>query len=100
AAQRWLLMRLASPGVTSALVSSAIAGPVCRPKLSVTQAALSQMRPPSMERRWTATIAADASKCASKAGYFELGVLREKESSLPLEFREQFIWIEPTSPVS
>jgi len=100
AAQRWLLMRLASPGVTSALVSSAIAGPVCRPKLSVTQAALSQMRPPSMERRWTATIAADASKCASKAGYFELGVLREKESSLPLEFRKQFIWIEPTSPVS
>jgi hypothetical protein len=27
-------------------------------------------------------------------------VLREKENSLPLEFREQFIWIEPSSPVS
>jgi hypothetical protein len=52
-----------------------------------------------MERRWTATIAADASKCASKAGYVDLGFLREKENGLPLESREQFAWIEPSSLV-
>jgi hypothetical protein len=52
-----------------------------------------------MERRWTATVVADASKCASKAGYFELGFLREKENSFPLEFREQFIWMNPSSLV-
>jgi hypothetical protein len=100
AAQRWPLMRPSSPGVASTLISSAVAGPVCRPKLSLTRAALSEMRPPTMERRWTATIVvANASKCASKAGYFELGFLREKENSLPLEFREQFIWMEPSSLV-
>ena len=100
AAQRSTLARLSSPGVASMLISPAHAGAVCRPKLSVKHAALSEMRPPTMERRWTATIAADASKCASKVGYFDLGVLREKENSLSLEFREQFIWIEPSSPVS
>jgi hypothetical protein len=34
-----------------------------------------------------------------EAGYYELGFLREKENSLPLEFREQFIWVKPSSPV-
>jgi uncharacterized membrane protein YfcA len=100
AAQRSLI-RPSLSGVMSTLISQAVAGPVCRPVLSVTRAALSEMRPPSLERRWTAIITADASKCASKAGYFELGFLREKEtSSLPLEFREQYIWVEPSSPVS
>jgi hypothetical protein len=52
-----------------------------------------------MERRWTAAVAVVAPKCASKAGYFELGFRREKENGLPLEFREQFIWMEPLSLV-
>jgi Sulfite exporter TauE/SafE len=100
AAQRWPLARPSSGGIMSSLVSPASAAPVCRPVLSITRQALSAINPASMERRWTATISADASTCASKAGYFELGLLREKENSLPLEFREQFIWVEPSSPVS
>ena len=99
AAQRWSFTRLSSGGGLSTLVSTAFAEPVCRPVLSVSHATLSEVRPASMERRWTATISADASKCASKAGYFELGFLREKENSLPLEFREQFIWVGPSSLV-
>jgi hypothetical protein len=99
AAQRRPLMRSSSSGAVSALVSSAIAGPVCRPVLSLARAALSEWRLPSMERRWTATVAADASKCASKTGYFKLGFLREKENAFPLEFRQQFIWTEPSSLV-
>jgi hypothetical protein len=78
---------------------SAFAVPRCRPALSITHVAFSEVRPATMERRWTATVAADASHCASKAGYFEIGFLREKENAPPLEFREQFIWIEPTSLV-
>jgi hypothetical protein len=42
-----------------------------------------------MERQWTAAVAVVASKCATKAGHFELEFLREKENSFPLEFREQ-----------
>ena len=86
-------------GDLSTLVSPASAGPICRPALSITQTALSAMQLPSLERRWTATVATDASKCATRAGYFEIGVLREKENSVPLEFREQFIWMEPSSLV-
>jgi uncharacterized membrane protein YfcA len=100
AAQRWPLGRTSLPSVSSMLMSPAYAGDVCRPTLSVKHATLSEMRPPAMERRWTATIAADASKCVTKAGYFDLGILREKENSIPLEFREQFIWVEPSSPIS
>jgi uncharacterized membrane protein YfcA len=97
AAQRWSLMRSASTGVVSALISHASAGPICRPVLSIMQTALSEVRSPSMERQWTAAVAVVASKCATKAGYFELEFLREKENSFPLEFREQFAWMEPLS---
>jgi uncharacterized protein len=99
AAQRWLLTRLLSSDAVSPLVSPALAGPVCRPVLSISRATLSEMRLPTMKRRWTATIAADASKCVSKAGYFEIDFLREKEIGLPMEFRERFIWNEPSSQV-
>jgi len=99
AAQRWPLMRSASSGIASALISSAAAGPVCRPALSIVQTAFSEMQPPSRERRWTAAVAVVASKCATKAGHFKIGFLREKENSYPLEFREQFTWMEPLSLV-
>jgi uncharacterized membrane protein YfcA len=102
AAQREMLARLSSTSVVSALVSPAMAGstgPVCRPKLSIVQTQLSEVHPARMERRWTAAIAVNASRCATKAGYFELGLLREKENAPPLEFREQFIWMDPLSLV-
>jgi uncharacterized membrane protein YfcA len=98
-AQRWPLMRPSPSGVASMLATSAAASPVCRPVLSITRTALSEVRPATMERRWTATVTADASRCASKAGYFDLGFLREKENAPPLEFHEQFIWTKPFSRI-
>jgi hypothetical protein len=90
------LLRCCASGVALALLSSAAASPVCRPVLSITRAILSKVHPETMERRWTATVTANASRCASQAGTFDLGFLREKENALPLEFREQFIWMEPS----
>jgi hypothetical protein len=52
-----------------------------------------------MERKWIATVTADASRCATTAGYFEVGFSREKEYSLGLEFREQFIWSGPSTKI-
>jgi hypothetical protein len=49
-----------------------------------------------MERKWTAAVTVDASRCATTAGYFEVGFLREKENGAELEFREQFIWSVPS----
>ena len=76
-------------------VAPAVAGPVCKPTLTVTNARLSEMRPPTLERRWTAIVSVDARRCATTAGYFDLGVERQKETGLELEFREQFIWSVP-----
>jgi uncharacterized membrane protein YfcA len=99
AAQRTTLTRLLPPGVMSIIFSPAYAdpGPVCRPTLSIAQTTFSEVYPAIMERRWTAAVTVDSSKCATRAGYFALGFLREKEKALPLEFRQQFIWMEPLS---
>ena len=81
-------------------VAPAVAGQVCKPALTVTNARLSEMQPPTLERRWTAIVVADARRCATTAGYFEMGLAREKETGLELEFREQFIWSLPSVMVS
>jgi len=43
---------------------------------------------------------ADASRCATTAGYFEIGISRMKENSIELEFRQQFIWSSPSVTIS
>jgi hypothetical protein len=63
--------------------------------LAIKDVRFSPMTPPTMERKWSATVAVDASRCATTAGYFEIGFLREKENSMDLEFRKQFIWSAP-----
>jgi hypothetical protein len=77
-----------------------LAGQVCKPVLRVTGAQLSAMKPPTLERRWTAQVLADASRCASTAGYFDLGMSRMKEYGPEIEFREQFIWSTPHVEIS
>jgi hypothetical protein len=69
---------------------------LCRPKLTVTDVQFSEMIRPNLERKWSATVKVDASRCAANAsGYFNLGISRMKESGYEVEFREQFIWLEP-----
>jgi hypothetical protein len=68
----------------------------CKPALAIKQVQLSAMQPPTMERKWTAIVSADASGCATTAGYFEAGFSRLKENGVELEFREQFIWSLPS----
>jgi hypothetical protein len=74
----------------------AFAAEMCRPVLSIKDAQLSAYTPPAQERKWTATVVADASRCATTAGYFEVGFVREKEESPDLAFREQFVWSAPS----
>jgi hypothetical protein len=55
------------------------------------------MIPPTLERKWTATVTVDASRCAANAsGYFDLGITRQKEGGYELDFREHFIWLAPS----
>ena len=82
-------------------VTQAVARQVCRPALAVTEVKFSKWQPPSLERRWTAVVSVDASRCAmNSGGYFEIGFSRLKENGMELEFHEQFIWLPPSVKVS
>ena len=76
-------------------VTQAAGGQVCKPTLAFKEVQFSPMQPPTLERRWTAIVSVDASRCATTAGYFDVGIARQKENGLELEFREQFIWSSP-----
>jgi len=74
---------------------------VCRPHLAFKQTHFSEIEPSTQERKWTAIVSVDASRCAwNSSGPFDVGFVREKESALELEFREQFIWITPSVAVA
>jgi hypothetical protein len=82
-------------------VASTASYPVCRPKLTVTDVQFSKMIPPTLERKWTATVVVDASRCAPNAsGHFDLGISRLKEWGNELDFREPFIWRGPSVKIS
>ena len=71
--------------------------PICSPKLTVTDVQFSKMIPPTLERKWTAIVMVDASRCAPNAfGYFDLRISRLKETANELNFREQFMWLAPS----
>jgi hypothetical protein len=79
-----------------ALASTPVfSGEVCKPTLTIANSQLSATTP-TLERKWTATVIVDDSRCATTAGYFEMGFLREKEESPDLAFQEQFIWSAPS----
>jgi hypothetical protein len=82
-------------------MTQAFARPVCRPALTFKEVRFSPMQMPTFERRWTAVVSVDASRCAAKtAGYFEIGFLRLAEHAPDAEFQEQFIWLAPEVTVS
>jgi len=82
-------------------VTQAVAQQTCRPALAFKEVGFSEMQPPTLERKWTAVVAVDASRCmANTGGYFEIVFSRLKENGLETEFREQFIWLPPSVKVS
>ena len=83
--------------VASTLALAGIAQAACRPTLAVTGVQFSKMTPPTLERKWSATVMVDASRCAPDAsGSFDLGITRLKEMGTELDFREHFIWRVPS----
>jgi hypothetical protein len=69
------------------------AGPqTCRPALAFKEVRFSEMRPPTMERKWTAVLSVDASRCAATLGRFGIGFSRLKETGPEIDFQEQFMW--------
>lgn len=63
----------------------------CRPALAFQEVRFSEMRPPTMERKWTAVLMADASRCSTTSGRFEIAFSRRKETGVEIEFQDQFM---------
>lgn len=76
-------------------VTQAVGQKVCRPVLAFKNVQFSPMQRPTMERKWTATVSVDASRCATDSGLFAVGFLRLKEGAPDAVFREQFTWQSP-----
>ena len=79
-----------SIGLTS--VTQAAEQWTCRPGLTFKEVRFSAMHPPTMERKWTAVLSVDASRCATTSGRFGIVFSRQKENGLEIEFQEQFMW--------
>jgi hypothetical protein len=81
-------------------MTHAVGGEICQPVLAITNVQFSEMLP-SMERRWSAVVSVDASRCAvNSAGPFEIGFSRLKENGVEVEFSEEFIWTAPSVKVA
>src|SRR6266849_6299311 len=81
-------------------VAQAVGQQECRPALAFKAVQFSEMQPPTLERKWTALVSVDASRCAANSGgYFEITFSRLKEIGPEIEFRERFIWLPPSVKV-
>jgi hypothetical protein len=98
---RTFISGLIASALALANAGQAASQAVCRPKLSITGAQFSEMIPPTLERKWTASVVVDASRCAANAsGFFDLGLTRLKENGYEIDFRERFAWLAPSVKVS
>jgi len=92
---------LAAGAVGLISVTQALGQQLCRPALAVKDVQFSQMQAPTWERKWTAVISVDASRCATNStGSFEIVFSRTKENGVEIEFSEKFTWSPPTVTVA
>jgi len=81
-------------------VMQALGQQECRPTLAFKEVHFSEMQRPTLERKWTAVISIDTSRCtANSTGYFEIVFSRLKEVGPEIEFRERFTWLSPSVKV-
>jgi hypothetical protein len=82
-------------------VTQAIGEDLCRPALALNKVQFSEMTPPTLERKWTAIVSVDASRCQkNSSGYFEIVFMRISEVAPDLEFRERYAWRPPSVKVA
>jgi hypothetical protein len=98
--RRSILCALLASGLGGLTVTAPVGAGPCKPDLVIKDVRFSEMQPPSMERKWTALVSVDTSRCAANsAGYFEIVFTRLLEIGPDLEFREQFVWMPPSVKV-
>jgi hypothetical protein len=97
---RSCLSALLAAGIGLIGVTQATGQPLCKPVLGFRDVRFSAMQPPTLERKWTAVLSVDASRCATTSGRFGILFTRLKENGMDIDFREQFTWKAPLVEVS
>jgi len=87
-------------GIGLVSVTQAIGEQTCRPALAFKEVQFSKMKPPTLERKWTAVLSVDASRCATTSGRFGIIFSRLKEIGPEVNFQELFMWKTPLVEVS
>jgi hypothetical protein len=85
-----LISTFLAANIATLIVGDVGAEQICRPRLTIKHARLSELQ--ELERKWTARLDIDASRCTTTHGRFEIIFAREKENAPELEFTEQFKW--------
>jgi hypothetical protein len=100
ARQMWLCPRsiLLAAGLVLFGTTQAAAGKLCKPVLSLRDARVSEAR--EMHRTWSGILTADASRCSTASGQFDVQFTRLKETAPDLQFMERFTWVSGQSEVS
>jgi hypothetical protein len=81
-------------------VTQAVGRQACMPTLAFREVYFSETQPPTLERKWTAVVSVDTSRClANSEGSFEIVFSRLKEVGPEVEFRERFAWRPPSVQV-
>jgi hypothetical protein len=81
-------------------VAQAAAQRQCKPALALKDIQFSELQPPTLERRWSATVSVDASRCAPNSrGQFEVVFSRLKGIGVEQEFPARFEWLPPSVKV-
>jgi hypothetical protein len=97
---RLFMVWLLASGIGLIAVTQVVGTQVCKPILTIKEVEFSEMEKSTLERRWTAIVSADASRCTTTAGSFEVGFSRLKENGIEIEFRERFSWLLPSVKIS
>jgi hypothetical protein len=96
-----ILSGLVAGSVALIGVTQALGQQLCRPALAIKDVQFSEMRPPTWERKWTAVVLVDASRCATNSmGSFEIIFSRLKETGVEIAFSEKFTWSSPAVTVA
>ena len=81
--------------------TQALGRELCRPALAIKDVQFSEMQAPTWERKWTAIVSVDASRCTTNStGSFEIVFSRQKENGVEIEFSEKFTWSSPAVTVA
>jgi len=71
---------------------------ICKPNLTIAEARISEVK--DLQRTWSGIVVADASRCSTSSGQFQIEFTRLKENAPDMRFAEHFGWSREQTRIS